>query len=61
MINGDDPVLGKQSLRPNVLIGNISALYPLTQQVHITTSFNTGFRAPNVSDISDFGSSEQWL
>ena len=58
LLNGIDTEFGQQQLKPQALVGNISALYPLTQQVHITSSFNTGFRSPNLYDISSFGSSE---
>ena len=58
LLKGNDPAFGQQQLKPQALVGNISALYPLTQKVHITSSFNTGFRSPNIYDISTFGPSE---
>ncbi|MEL6850600.1 MAG: TonB-dependent receptor, partial [Bacteroidota bacterium] len=41
------------------VVGNISALYPLNQYVHLTSSFNTGYRLPDIADLSGFGDQGQ--
>ncbi len=38
------------------LVSNASVLYRVHDQHHITFSMNTGFRSPNINDMSSFGS-----
>ncbi|MDW3648641.1 MAG: TonB-dependent receptor [Bacteroidia bacterium] len=58
LIKAEDPEFGDQSLNPNAFSGNISAVYPLTKHIFFSSSFNTGFRNPNIYDISSFGTQE---
>jgi outer membrane receptor protein involved in Fe transport len=51
-----DRTFGDTEINPTALVGNVSARYGLNSQNAITASVNTGFRAPNVNDISTFGS-----
>ena len=55
-INILDETFGNTSIQPTALVGNISALYKLHPQQAVTASINTGFRAPNINDLSSFGS-----
>lgn len=50
-----DRTFGDTEINPTALVGNVSARYGLNAQNAITASINTGFRAPNVNDISTFG------
>jgi len=54
-IAADDPVVGPIDVRPRALVGNASALYRLDEEQHLVLSVNSGFRAPNVSDIGSLG------
>jgi outer membrane receptor protein involved in Fe transport len=54
-IAAEDPVVGPIDVRPRALVGNASALYRLAAGQHLVASVNTGFRAPNVSDIGSLG------
>ena len=53
----EDTGTGAQTWAPQALVGNVSAMFPLSQQVEITSSFRSGFRAPGLSDLR-FGVSE---
>ena len=55
-INISDEIFGNTSIQPTALVGNISAAYKLDPQQAISASINTGFRAPNINDLSSFGS-----
>ena len=54
-IAADDPVVGPIDVRPRALVGNASALYRLAEGQHLVASVNSGFRAPNISDIGSLG------
>ena len=54
-IAADDPVVGPIDVRPRALVGNASALYRLAEGQHLVAAVNSGFRAPNVSDIGSLG------
>jgi outer membrane receptor protein involved in Fe transport len=54
-ISADDPVVGPIDVRPRALVGNASALYRLAEEQHLVASVNSGFRAPNISDIGSLG------
>ena len=54
-IAADDPVVGPIDVRPRALVGNASALFRLAEGQHLVASVNSGFRAPNVSDIGSLG------
>ncbi len=50
-----DPLFGSVSLQPFALAGNAGFLYHLTEQWKLTGSLSTGYRTPNVNDLSSFG------
>ncbi|MEL7341841.1 MAG: TonB-dependent receptor, partial [Bacteroidota bacterium] len=50
-VNWEDPRWGGATWTPQALTGNISAMYALTRNVDITSSFRTGVRAPGLSDL----------
>ena len=54
-IAADDPVVGPIDVRPRALVGNASALFRLAEGQRLVASVNTGFRAPNTSDIGSLG------
>jgi hemoglobin/transferrin/lactoferrin receptor protein len=54
-ISADDPVVGPIDVRPRALVGNASALFRLAEGQHLVASVNSGFRAPNISDIGSLG------
>lgn len=50
-----DPLFGDVSLQPFALAGNAGLLYHLTQRWKLAGSLSTGYRTPNVNDLSSFG------
>lgn len=54
-ITAMDTIFGNTSLTPSALVGNIGLSYELNDHIRITSMLNTGFRAPNINDISSFG------
>ncbi|MEZ4775524.1 MAG: TonB-dependent receptor [Bacteroidia bacterium] len=57
-LNFENSEFGKQEVMPSALVGNISAMYPIHPNVHLTSSFNTGFRTPNLHDFQTIGVSD---
>lgn len=53
--SASDPVVGTIDVRPRALVGRAGALFRLSPGQHLAASVNTGFRAPNVSDIGSLG------
>ena len=51
-----DRTFGSTSIQPTALVGNISAHYQVDTRHAFIASLNTGFRAPNINDLSSFGS-----
>jgi outer membrane receptor protein involved in Fe transport len=54
-VAAEDPVVGAIDLRPRALVGSAAALLRLAEGQHLAVSVNSGFRAPNVSDIGSLG------
>lgn len=54
-LQSDDPFFGNQSQQSQHVLGNLSAQYPLSQNYFLTSSIQTGFRAPNLYDFSGLG------
>jgi len=52
----EDSIFGNTNLQPTALVGNVSLYYALSDVSALTGSVNTGFRAPNINDMSSFGS-----
>ena len=55
-LDAEDEEFGDLALSPWALVGNLGLGYRLSLQHRLFASFNTGFRAPNINDISSFGS-----
>lgn len=51
-----DETFGEIDIQPSAVVGNISAMYKLAPSDRVYTSLNSGFRAPNINDLSSFGS-----
>jgi outer membrane cobalamin receptor len=51
-----DEEFGDLDITPRALVGDLSALYALHPEHHVSLGVNTGFRAPNINDVSSFGS-----
>ena len=54
-ISVTDTTFGDTHISPSALVGNLGVVYMLHPKHHLTASINTGFRAPNINDISSFG------
>ncbi|MEL6590799.1 MAG: TonB-dependent receptor, partial [Bacteroidota bacterium] len=54
-IESNDPFFGQLNQNNQQLLGNLSAQYPLSQNYFLTSSIQTGFRAPNLHDFSGLG------
>jgi len=53
-----DTVFGNQKINPFAFVGNTGVMYTLHRNLHAIASINTGFRAPNIDDMSKFGTVE---
>ena len=53
-----DNVFGNQKINTDALVGNAGVMYKLHRKLHAIASINTGFRAPNIDDMSKFGTLE---
>lgn len=51
----EDATFGNTSISPIALVGHLSARYNLNAQQSLIANVNTGFRAPNINDLSSFG------
>lgn len=51
-----DIEFGKIDLNPQALVGHLAATLELGEHHHVTAQVQTGFRAPNINDLSSFGS-----
>ena len=51
-----DETFGNTSVQPTAFVGNVSGYYQLESNHALTASINTGFRAPNINDLSSLGS-----
>lgn len=51
----NDPVFGVTSITPKALVGNVGIAFAVTNNFQLLASANSGFRAPNVNDVSSFG------
>ena len=50
-----DPVFGDVRVDPGALVGNLGIVYKFNLHHQFSFSANTGFRAPNINDMSSFG------
>ena len=53
-----DPAFGDQKIEPHAWVGNIGLSWFLHPDYVLFVTGNTGFRAPNVDDVSKFGTVE---
>lgn len=53
-----DNIFGNQQINPNALVGNAGVMYTINPKWRVIGTVNTGFRSPNVDDMSKFGTSE---
>jgi outer membrane receptor protein involved in Fe transport len=54
-IEAKDDAFGDVNVQPNALVGSLSAIYHLGEHYNIIGSVYSAFRAPNISDLSSFG------
>jgi len=50
-----DETLGEVRLSPSALIGSAGLNYKLTEELRFVSSVSSGFRAPNINDVSSLG------
>lgn len=50
-----DETFGEVNIKPSALVGNVGLLYRLAPTQSIAASLSSGFRSPNINDISTFG------
>lgn len=55
-VSAQDETFGAIDNTPNTWVGNIGASYALHPQYRLVASLSSGFRAPNVDDLTKFGS-----
>lgn len=55
-IAAEDTTFGAVQISPWAIVGNLSAMYSVRPEQRFFASLATGFRAPNVNDLSSFGS-----
>ena len=53
-----DGRFGDQRINPDALVGSVSAGWKISQPLRLYGSLHSGFRAPNVDDLSKFGTVE---
>ncbi len=53
-----DNVFGNQQINPSAFVGNAGVMYKINTKWRVIGTLNTGFRAPNVDDMSKFGTLE---
>jgi outer membrane receptor protein involved in Fe transport len=54
----EDATFGNQKINPSAWVGNLGVIYKISPRLRAIFSGNTGFRAPNVDDMSKFGAVE---
>lgn len=57
-VSVQDDVFGDQKITPNAVVGNVGVLMKINNSLRAFVTSNTGFRAPNVDDMSKFGTVE---
>lgn len=53
-----DQAFGDQKITPHALVGNVGVMMKVNTALRVFVNSNTGFRAPNVDDMSKFGTVE---
>ncbi len=54
-ITASDTLFGDLHITPSAVVGHGGASYPVTPSNRVYVSAGTGFRAPNINDVSSFG------
>jgi len=54
-IQVQEEAIGLAQLSPSALVGNVAVSYKIGGQANLFCSVNTGFRAPNMDDLSSLG------
>lgn len=54
-LNVADELFGTTTITPTALVGNAGIVYELNEGINLIGTVNTGFRAPNINDVSSFG------
>lgn len=57
-VSVEDALFGSQDVRPSAWVGQLGVMYDLAPWLRAVASTNSGFRAPNVDDLSKFGAVE---
>ncbi|MBC8112396.1 MAG: TonB-dependent receptor [Verrucomicrobia bacterium] len=53
-----DEAIGNPVINPSAWVGHFSATYKIHPNHHLIAAFNTGFRSPNIDDVSKLGNVE---
>ena len=51
----NDELFGQTTINPGAFVGNAGITYKVNSKNHIIGSVNSGFRTPNVNDVSSLG------
>lgn len=51
----NDEFFGQTTINPNAFVGNAGITFKVNSKHHIIGSINSGFRAPNINDVSSLG------
>ncbi len=55
-VSATDAAFGDIDNSPTAIVGNAAASYAVLPSLRVVASLNTGFRAPNIDDLTKFGS-----
>jgi outer membrane receptor protein involved in Fe transport len=55
-VRATDETFGDLSISPAAVVGNAAFIWKVTSKHSAILSYNTGFRSPNIDDLSSFGS-----
>lgn len=50
-----DELFDQTTISPSAFVGNAGVTYKMSAKYHLVGSVNSGFRAPNINDVSSFG------
>jgi hemoglobin/transferrin/lactoferrin receptor protein len=54
-VSVDDAIFGSEKITPDALVGNVHLNYSLSSPFNLFLGASTGFRAPNIDDMSKLG------
>ncbi len=58
IVSVEDVTFGNQKINPTAWVGNLGMMYQITSGFRAVLTGNSGFRSPNVDDMSKFGAVE---